>query len=214
MVWNIIFMWIVRATNKLFYFSQVHFNSKTFNIGHNIWNIQNFESDISPNIDKYPSYIFSSVKTIWSSIARYYKLVVGKDLSIFVFVTIRMSIFPITASTRSSNLFLIAFIWMWDITIRFKFVILISFSFVLKLFFVVTVVIETGSRIFLVLELFEVHSEEKVWATILGITLELDKYKGCSSSRTLFFSIPEHLSFIQIFLMTFSKFFANWAVAE
>ena len=214
MVWNIIFMWIVRATNKLFYFSQVHFNSKTFNIGHNIWNIQNFESDISPNIDKYPSYIFSSVKTIWSSIARYYKLVVGKDLSIFVLVTIRMSIFPITASRRSSNLFLIAFIWMWDITIRFKFVILISFSFDLKLFFVVTVVIETGSRIFLVLELFEVHSEEKVWATILGITLELDKYKGCSSSRILFFSIPEHLSFIQIFLMTFSKFFANWAVAE
>ena len=51
---------------------------------------------------------------------------------------------------------------MWDITIRFKFAILISFSFVLKSSFDVTVVVETVSRIFLVLELFEVPSEEKV----------------------------------------------------
>ena len=52
---------------------------------------------------------------------------------------------------------------MWDIAIRFKFV---MYSYILQLFlrlsFVVTVVIETGSRIFLVLELFEVPPEEKV----------------------------------------------------
>ena len=45
---------------------------------------------------------------------------------------------------------------------RCKFVILISFSFVLKSSFVVTVIIDTGSHIFLVLELFEVPSEEKL----------------------------------------------------
>ena len=44
---------------------------------------------------------------------------------------------------------------------RFRFVILISFSFALKSSFVVTVLIETGSRIFIILELFEVPSEEK-----------------------------------------------------
>ena len=65
-------------------------------------------------------------------------------------MTIRISTLPITASARSSNLFLIEFILMWDITIRFKFVILISFSFVLKSPFVVTVVVESGSRAFLV----------------------------------------------------------------
>ena len=46
---------------------------------------------------------------------------------------------------------------MWDITMRFKFAILISFS-----LFVVTVIRETGSRTFLVLELFEVSSEGKI----------------------------------------------------
>ena len=46
---------------------------------------------------------------------------------------------------------------------RFRSVILISFSFVLKSLFAVTVLIETGSPIFLILELFEVPSEEKVW---------------------------------------------------
>ena len=50
---------------------------------------------------------------------------------------------------------------MWDITMRFQFAILISFSFVLKSFFDVTLVIEAGSRIFLVLEVFKVPSEEK-----------------------------------------------------
>ena len=92
---------------------------------------------------------------------------------------------------------------------RFRFVILISFSFVLKSLFVVTVLIETGSPIFLILELFEVPSEEKVWVEMLGITSEHHEYKGCSGSRILFFSIPEHPSFIQIFLMIFAKFFAN-----
>ena len=51
---------------------------------------------------------------------------------------------------------------MWDITIRFKFAIFISFNFVSRSSFDVTVVIETGSRMFLVLEVFEVPSEEKV----------------------------------------------------
>ena len=41
-------------------------------------------------------------------------------------------------------------------------IILISFSFVLKSFFVMSVVIETGSHIFLVWELFEVPLEEKI----------------------------------------------------
>ena len=45
---------------------------------------------------------------------------------------------------------------------RFQFATLISFSFVLKSFFDVTMVIEAGSHIFLVLEVFEVPSEEKV----------------------------------------------------
>ena len=57
---------------------------------------------------------------------------VGKDLSNFVSVTIRISTFPITASARSSNLFRTEFILMCDVTIRFKFIVLISFSFVLK----------------------------------------------------------------------------------
>ena len=68
---------------------------------------------------------------------------VGKDSSVFVSVTIRISTLPITASTGSSNLFQIEFILMPDITIRFKFVIFISFSFVLKSSFIVTVVRET-----------------------------------------------------------------------
>ena len=51
---------------------------------------------------------------------------------------------------------------MWDITIRFKLIIHISFSFVLKSSFFITVVIETGSRTLLVLELFKVPAEEKV----------------------------------------------------
>ena len=38
---------------------------------------------------------------------------------------------------------------------------------------------------------------------------ELDKHKGWSDSRILFFLIQEHPSFIQIFLMTFAKFFAT-----
>ena len=57
---------------------------------------------------------------------------VGKDLSNFVSVTIRISTFPITASARSSNLFRTEFILMCDVTIRFKFTVFISFSFVLK----------------------------------------------------------------------------------
>ena len=44
---------------------------------------------------------------------------------------------------------------------------------------------------------------------MLGITPELDEHKGCSGSRILFFLIQEYPSFIQIFLMTFAKFFAN-----
>ena len=103
---------------------------------------------------------------------------------------------------------------MWDITMQFQFATLISFSFVLKSFFVVTMVIEAGSRIFLVLEVFEVPSEEKVWFSILGIMSELDEHKGWFDSRILFFLIQEHPSFIQIFLMTFAKFFANWVVPE
>ena len=92
---------------------------------------------------------------------------------------------------------------------RFKFVIVISFSFVLKSPFVVTVLIETCSRIFIVLESFQVPSEEKVGAAMLDITSELDEYRGCSGSRILFFSIRKHPWFIQIFLMTNAKFFAN-----
>ena len=44
---------------------------------------------------------------------------------------------------------------------------------------------------------------------MLGITPELDEHKGCSGSRILFFLIQEYPSFIQIFLMTFAKFFAE-----
>ena len=66
---------------------------------------------------------------------------------------------------------------------RFRFVFLKSFSFVLKSLFVVTVLIETGSPIFLILELFEVPSEEKVWVEMLGITSEHDEHKGCYFSR-------------------------------
>ena len=90
---------------------------------------------------------------------------------------------------------------------RFKFVILRSSSFVLESSFIATVVKETGSRIFLVFELFEVLSERKVWAAVLGITsAELDEHKGCSGS--------EHPSLIQIFLITYAKFFANWVVPK
>ena len=135
-------------------------------------------------------------------------------LSIFVSVTIWISRFFITASARSSNLFLIEFILMWDITIRFKLIIHISFSFVLKSSFFITVVIETGSRTLLVLELFKVPAEEKVWASMLGNTSELDEHKGYSDSRILFFLIQQHSSFIQIFLMTFAKFFANWVIPK
>ena len=55
-------------------------------------------------------------------------------------------------------------------------VILISFSFVLKPFFVMSVVIETGSHIFPVWELFEVPLEEKTWVAVLGITSECLKF--------------------------------------
>ena len=44
---------------------------------------------------------------------------------------------------------------------------------------------------------------------MLGITSELDEHKGCSCSRILFFLIQEHPSFIQVFLKTFAKSFAN-----
>ena len=53
-------------------------------------------------------------------------------------------------------------------------------------------VIETGCRIFLVIEFFELPSEENVCAAMLGIMSELDEHKGCSGSRILFFSIPVH----------------------
>ena len=103
---------------------------------------------------------------------------------------------------------------MWDITIRFKFAIFISFNFVSRSSFDVTVVIETGSRMFLVLEVFEVPSEEKVWFSMLGTTSELDEQKGWSGSRILSFLIQEHPLLIQIYLMTFVKFFANWVVPK
>ena len=67
-------MWVVRSNNKLFYFSLVHCNSKIFNIWRNIWNIQKFGKNIFPDIDKYPSSLFRSVKTIWWSETRYNKL--------------------------------------------------------------------------------------------------------------------------------------------
>ena len=54
----------------------------------------------------------------------------------------------------------------------------------------VTVVIDTGSCIFLVLELFEVPSAEKVWASI-------DEHKRCSGLGILFLLVHEHPSFIQ-----------------
>ena len=64
---------------------------------------------------------------------------------------------------------------------RFKFAILISFS-----LFVVTVVIETGSRTFLVLELFEVSSEGKIRASILGITSNLMSTKDAQVQEFYF----------------------------
>ena len=52
---------------------------------------------------------------------------------------------------------------MWDITIRLNFFYPCTLHFFLKSSFVVTVVIETDCRLFLVLELLlEVPSEEKV----------------------------------------------------
>ena len=88
----------------------------------------------------------------------------AKDSSVFVSVTIRIATQAITASARSSNLFLTDFILMWDITIRLNFFYPYTLHFLLlQSSFVVTVVIETDSRIFLVLELLlEVPSEEKV----------------------------------------------------
>ena len=54
----------------------------------------------------------------------------------------------------------------------------------------VTAVIDTDSCIFLVLELFEVPSAEKVWAS-------LDEHKRCSGLGILFLLVQEHPSFIQ-----------------
>ena len=78
---------------------------------------------------------------------------------------------------------------MWDITIRPNFFYPYTLHFLLlQSSFVVTVVIETDSRIFLVSELLlEVPSEEKVCAPMLGITLELDEHKGRSGSRIFIF---------------------------
>ena len=126
--------------------------------------------DTFPNIDKNPFSIFSFSKTICLSEVRHNKLACWGRLNNLFPVTIKISTLSITTSAKITNLFLLEFILMWNITIRFKFVILISYSFVLKSSFVVTVVIKIGSRIFLVWQLFEVPSEEDVWATILGIT--------------------------------------------
>ena len=49
---------------------------------------------------------------------------------------------------------------------------------------------------------------------MLVITSDFDEEKGCSGSRILFISIPEHPSLIQIFSMTCVKFFANGVVLE
>ena len=44
---------------------------------------------------------------------------------------------------------------------------------------------------------------------MLGTTSELDEQKGWSGSRILSFLIQEHPLLIQIYSMTFVKFFAN-----
>ena len=106
-VLNTIFMRVVRAYSKQFYFSQVHFNSKTFYFWRNILSIQKFGRDTVPNINKYFSSILSFVKTIRWSETKYNKLAYRKRSSIFVSVTIAVSTLLLTISARSSNLFLI-----------------------------------------------------------------------------------------------------------
>ena len=166
-----------------------------FNIWCNIWNIQEFGRDIFPYIDKYPSSLFSSVKTISWSETRYNKLACWERFINFCFRNLRISTFPITASARSSNLFLIEFMLMWDIMIRFKFAIVISF-----IFLKVILWCYSGNRNwFLHISSFRIiwsTVRRKVWFSMLGITSELDEHKGCSGSRILFFLIQEHPLFI------------------
>ena len=86
---------------------------------------------------------------------------VANDMLVLVSETIKVSMFPKTASDKSSILFLIEFILIWLIMILFRFFILNFFSVSLKVFSTDWQVIETDPLLFL----------DRLWEISLSLTI-------------------------------------------
>ena len=138
---------------------------------------------------------------------------VGNDMPILASGTIRISIFPKTASDKSSILFLIEFMLIWVIMTLLRFFIINFFSVFLKLSSKDWQVAETDQLTFL----------DRLWGISRSLRIAVvfersdatseKRFKGCAGSGIKLL-MPEHPLTLQTLSIKFKKFLAKWIVPE